>query len=157
MSTTPPPSYYQRHIFFCLNERQNGDDCCARHNAQAAFDRCKAQVKAAGLAGPGRVRVNKAGCLDRCEFGPTMVIYPEGVWYRASTREEVDEILQAHLVEGRRAERLEALRAELGADTVLPVVLDVRDRDAVTRAVEGLPAEWAGVPWISSMREMLRW
>ena len=78
MSDTPS-SYYQRHIFFCLNQRSNGEACCATHNAQAGFDRCKAQVKAAGLAGPGAVRVNKAGCLDRCAAGPVAVVYPEAV------------------------------------------------------------------------------
>ena len=53
MSTTPPPSYYQRHIFFCLNKRDNGEPCCADHDAQAAFDHCKSRVKKEGLAGPG--------------------------------------------------------------------------------------------------------
>src|SRR5665647_3897526 len=76
-----PDSYYQRHIFFCLNQRPNGEACCAQHHAQEAFERCKAQVKAAGLAGPGQVRVNKAGCLDRCGAGPVAVVYPEAVWY----------------------------------------------------------------------------
>ena len=63
-------SYYQRHIFFCLNERKNGEGCCAQHQAQQAFDHCKVLVKTAGLSGPGQVRVNKAGCLDRCAGGP---------------------------------------------------------------------------------------
>lgn len=63
----------------------------------------KARVKELGL---GRVRINTAGCLDRCELGPAVVIYPEGIWYAARTREDIDEILQAHLVEGGRAERL---------------------------------------------------
>ena len=77
MSAPATPPYYERHIFFCLNKRENGEACCADHNAQAAFDRCKAQVKAQGLAGPGKVRVNKAGCLDRCAAGPVAVVYPE--------------------------------------------------------------------------------
>ena len=63
----------------------------------------KVRAKELGLRD---VRVNMAGCLDRCEFGPTLVIYPEGVWYRPATREDVDEILQAHLVAGGRATRL---------------------------------------------------
>lgn len=77
-STTPaaPSGYYGRHIFFCLNERKNGEDSCALHNAQEGFDRCKAKVKEQGLAGPGKVRVNKAGCLDRCAGGPVAVVYP---------------------------------------------------------------------------------
>ena len=105
MSDTPS-SYYQRHIFFCLNERSNGEACCATHNAQAAFDRCKAQVKAAGLAAPGAVRVNKAGCLDRCAAGPVAVVYPEAVWYTYVDLSDIDEIVESHLKHGKPVERL---------------------------------------------------
>ena len=63
-------SHYARHIFFCLNQRDNGADACSMHNAQAGFDRCKMRIKEAGLSGVGQVRVNKAGCLDRCAGGP---------------------------------------------------------------------------------------
>jgi (2Fe-2S) ferredoxin len=100
-------SYYERHIFFCLNERPNGEACCATHNAQAAFDRCKSQVKAAGLAGPGAVRVNKAGCLDRCAAGPVAVVYPEAVWYTYVDIADIDEIVDSHLKHGRVVERLQ--------------------------------------------------
>jgi (2Fe-2S) ferredoxin len=100
------PTYYERHIFFCLNERPNGEDCCALHNAKEGFDRCKSQVKAAGLAGPGKVRVNKAGCLDRCAGGPVAVVYPEGVWYSYVDSEDIDEIVESHLKHGRVVERL---------------------------------------------------
>ncbi len=98
--------YYKHHIFFCLNQRTNGEACCAEHQAQAAFDHCKAQVKAKGLAGPGKVRVNKAGCLDRCAGGPVAVVYPEGVWYSYVDTHDIDEIIDAHLCEGRVVERL---------------------------------------------------
>jgi (2Fe-2S) ferredoxin len=99
-------SYYARHIFFCLNQRDNGEACCAQHDAQAAFEHCKARVKAAGLAGPGQVRVNKAGCLDRCAGGPVAVVYPEAVWYSYVDRADIDEIVDAHLKDGRVVERL---------------------------------------------------
>lgn len=99
-------SYYGRHIFFCVNERANSDACCAQHNAQAAFERCKAQVKAAGLAGPGQVRVNKAGCLDRCAAGPVTVVYPEAVWYTYVDESDIDEIVASHLKNGQVVERL---------------------------------------------------
>lgn len=102
---TPPP-YFQRHIFFCLNERKAGENCCASHDAQKAFDRCKAQVKAAGLNGPGQVRVNKAGCLDRCAGGPVAVVYPEAVWYTYVDENDIDEIVQSHLKNGRVVTRL---------------------------------------------------
>ena len=100
------PSYYERHIFFCLNERKNGETCCAQFNAQAAFDRCKAQVKAEGLSGPGQVRVNKAGCLDRCAAGPVVVVYPEAVWYSYVDLADIDEIVESHLKNGQVVERL---------------------------------------------------
>ena len=67
-------SYYQRHIFFCLNERINGEDSCAHHGAKEGFDHCKNRIKEIGLSGPGQVRVNKAGCLDRCAGGPVAVV-----------------------------------------------------------------------------------
>lgn len=109
---TPQPqspaaaSYYQRHIFFCTNERTNGEACCAHLQAQAAFDRCKALVKTEGLAGPGKVRVNKAGCLDRCAAGPVAVVYPEAVWYTYVDLQDVEEIVQSHLRDGKVVERL---------------------------------------------------
>ena len=106
MSATPPaPSYYGRHIFFCLNQRTH-EACCADHHAQAAFDRCKQQVKAQGLAGPGKVRVNKAGCLDRCAGGPIAVVYPEAVWYTYVDQQDIDEIVESHLKNGQVVERL---------------------------------------------------
>ena len=103
---TAPATYYRHHIFFCLNQRDNGEACCADHNAQAAFDRCKAQVKAQGLSGPGKVRVNKAGCMDRCAAGPVAVVYPEAVWYTYVDEKDIDEIVESHLKNGQVVERL---------------------------------------------------
>ncbi|WP_431098912.1 (2Fe-2S) ferredoxin domain-containing protein [Polaromonas aquatica] len=106
-------SYYERHVFFCLNQRANGEDCCADHRAQEGFDRCKSQVKVAGLAGPGKVRVNKAGCLDRCAGGPVAVVYPEAVWYTYVDASDIDEIVESHLKNGKVVERLR-LPAHIG-------------------------------------------
>ena len=103
---TEHKSYYERHIFFCLNQREGWQACCAQHKAQEAFDRCKAQVKALGLAGPGGVRVNKAGCLDRCAGGPIAVVYPEAVWYSYVDARDVDEIVTSHLRDGVVVQRL---------------------------------------------------
>ena len=105
-STAPPRGYYGRHIFFCLNERKNGEESCAQHRAQEAFDRCKAQVREQGLSGPGKVRVNKAGCLDRCAAGPVAVVYPEAVWYTYVDAHDIDEIVESHLKNGQVVERL---------------------------------------------------
>jgi (2Fe-2S) ferredoxin len=106
-------SYYERHIFFCLNQRDGGEACCANHDAEAAFTRCKAQAKAAGLMGPGKVRVNRAGCLDRCAGGPVAVVYPEATWYTYVDQADIDEIVESHLKQGRVVERL-LLPAEVG-------------------------------------------
>ena len=106
-------SYYKHHIFFCLNQRAKGEASCADHDAKAGFDHCKASVKAAGLNGPGGVRVNKAGCLDRCAGGPVAVVYPEGVWYTYVDASDIDEIVSSHLQNGRVVERLQ-LPADVG-------------------------------------------
>jgi len=100
-----PAPFYQRHVFCCVNERPAGHKrgCCKEKDAVRLRNYLKARVRELGLAG---VRVNAAGCLDRCELGPTMVIYPEGVWYSCRTPEDVDEILRAHLVDGGRVARL---------------------------------------------------
>jgi (2Fe-2S) ferredoxin len=105
-TNSPSRSYYERHIFFCLNERKNGEACCAQFNAQEAFDHCKARVKDAGLAGVGKVRVNKAGCLDRCAAGPVAVVYPEAVWYSYLDLKDIDDIVESHLRDGKVVERL---------------------------------------------------
>jgi (2Fe-2S) ferredoxin len=110
---TQTSSYYHRHIFFCLNKRDNGEACCADHKAQEGFDHCKAQVKAAGLAGTGKVRVNKAGCLDRCAGGPVAVVYPEAVWYTFVDKADIEEIVESHLKNGQVVERL-VLPANVG-------------------------------------------
>jgi (2Fe-2S) ferredoxin len=106
-------SYYQHHIFFCLNERKAGEASCANHGAQGAFDHCKARVKQAGIAGPGGVRVNKAGCLDRCAGGPVAVVYPDETWYTWVDHDDLDEIVESHLKNGKVVERL-VLPANVG-------------------------------------------
>ena len=98
---------FSHHLFFCLNQRANGEDCCDQHNAFALFDYAQKRVKELGLAGPGKIRVNKAGCLDRCADGPVMVVYPDGVWYTMVDVDDVEEIIQSHLIEGRPVERLQ--------------------------------------------------
>ena len=105
-ASSRPDSYYQRHIFFCLNQRDNGEACCADHRAEASFAHCKQRVKELGLAGAGQVRVNKAGCLDRCAGAPVAVVYPEAVWYTFVDQADIDEIVQSHLQNGQVVERL---------------------------------------------------
>jgi (2Fe-2S) ferredoxin len=101
-------SYYQRHIFFCTNDRGPGAErpSCNRCGSQAMRDYAKKRMKALGLTGEGQVRVNTSGCLDRCEEGPVAVVYPEGVWYTYVDEEDIDEIVESHLVNGKPVERL---------------------------------------------------
>lgn len=108
-----PSSYYKHHIFFCLNQRDNGEASCGDHQAEAAFNHCKMQVKQAGLSGPGKVRVNRAGCLDRCAGGPVAVVYPGETWYSYVDLKDIDEIVESHLKEGKVVERL-LLAPEVG-------------------------------------------
>lgn len=101
-------SYYQRHIFFCVNDRGPDADrpSCNRCGSQRMRDYAKARIKQLGLAGPGQVRVNQSGCLDRCEEGPVCVVYPEGVWYTYIDEADIDEIVESHLVNGQPVDRL---------------------------------------------------
>ena len=99
-------SHYAQHIFFCLNRRDPGRDCCAAHDAERLQGYCKDRVKELGLNGPGKVRVNRAGCLDRCDHGPVAVVYPSGTWYTFVDEKDIDEIVESHLRDGRPVERL---------------------------------------------------
>lgn len=97
--------FFRHHIFCCTNRREPGHKrgCCAEKNAEELRDYMKARVKELGIS---KTRINNAGCLDRCELGPTMVIYPEGVWYSYKTREDIDEVITSHLQGGKVVERL---------------------------------------------------
>jgi (2Fe-2S) ferredoxin len=98
--------YYQYHVFFCINQRAGGEPCCAAKGSVAMRDYAKDRIKALGLAGKGQVRINQAGCLDRCAQGPTIVVYPEGTWYRYDSKADVDAIIDEHLLRGLPVERL---------------------------------------------------
>ena len=99
-------SYYRYHLFVCTNQREDGCACCGRLGAQALRDYAKSRCKDLGIHGEGQVRVNSAGCMDRCDKGPVMVVYPEETWYTFVDKEDVDEIIEEHLINGRVVERL---------------------------------------------------
>lgn len=101
-----PEGFYHRHLFFCCNQRDGGRECCADKGSVALRDYCKRRVRELGLAGKGKMRVNLAGCMDRCSEGPVLVVYPEGVWYHYSDRRDIDEIIDSHLRRGQPVERL---------------------------------------------------
>ena len=99
-------SFYKYHMFFCTNQRDPGEACCANHNARAMRDYAKQRSKELGLAGPGGIRVNLAGCLGRCELGPVIVIYPQEVWYTYVDEDDIEEIMVSHMQNDKPVERL---------------------------------------------------
>ena len=98
--------FYRYHVFFCVNQRQDGSACCANHNAQAMRDYAKEKIKTLGMHGKGQIRVNSAGCMDRCTEGPVLVVYPEGTWYTYIDQKDLDEIISELLLHGRVVQRL---------------------------------------------------
>ena len=100
--------FYASHVFFCCNQRDASDPrgCCNAKGASAMRDYAKARVKELGLDGKGKTRINQAGCLDRCEEGPCIVVYPDAVWYTYVDRADIDEIIEEHVRHGRVVERL---------------------------------------------------
>ncbi|MFM1880086.1 MAG: hypothetical protein RLZZ344_320 [Pseudomonadota bacterium] len=99
-------SYYKKHVFFCLNERETNCESCAQSNAVAVHAHAKKKLQTLKQHGPGQIRINKAGCLDRCSEGPVLVVYPEGTWYRYVDTSDIDEIIEEDLLGGRRVTRL---------------------------------------------------
>ena len=99
-------SYYQHHIFFCTNKREDGSQCCENFNAKAMRDYAKQRSKELGLVRSGKVRVNTAGCLNRCKLGPVLVVYPDAVWYNYIDKDDIDEIIDQHLINNKIVERL---------------------------------------------------
>ncbi len=99
-------SYYQHHVFFCCNQRKDGEQCCAQQGAEDIRGYAKQRIKQLGLNGEGRIRINISGCLDRCSEGPVLVVYPEEVWYTYVDKSDIDEIISEHLQNGRVVERL---------------------------------------------------
>ena len=97
--------FYRQHVFFCVNEREEGHPrgCCKAKESVVLREYMKAKAKEMKLKG---VRINASGCLDRCELGPSVVVYPEGVWYTYASEADVDEIIETHLLGGGRVERL---------------------------------------------------
>lgn len=101
-------SFYRHHVFFCMNERDGKDarQSCGKCGAEKAQKHAKKRIKELGLSGQGKVRINQSGCLDRCEEGPVLVVYPEGTWYTYVDTSDIDDIIDTHLVGGKVVERL---------------------------------------------------
>ena len=99
-------SYYKYHVFFCVNQRENGESCCNNFGGQKMRDYAKKKLKQLEMHCEGQVRVNMAGCLGRCELGPVIVVYPEETWYTFIDEQDVDEIIESHLKNDTIVERL---------------------------------------------------
>ncbi|MDO7596369.1 MAG: (2Fe-2S) ferredoxin domain-containing protein [Pseudomonadota bacterium] len=95
---------YKHHLFFCTHQRDDGRACCQQHDAQSLRNYAKQKVKDLKLK---KVRVNNAGCLNRCALGPMLVIYPQGTWYHYETEADIDEIIESHLLNDTVVERLQ--------------------------------------------------
>ncbi len=102
--------YFKKHVFFCLNQRNNGEASCSQHNAEAAFMHAKQTIQNKNLSGDlsdvGPVRINRSGCLGRCDEGPVCVVYPEGRWYQYVDTQDIDEIIEEDVVHNRPVQRL---------------------------------------------------
>ncbi len=94
-------SFYQHHLFFCLNQKVEGKKCCAQAQAQKYFEYAKERIQQLKLWGPHQIRVSSSGCLGRCALGPALVIYPEGVWYTYGSFEDIDTIINQHIMAGK--------------------------------------------------------
>jgi len=96
----------ERHVLVCTNQRPPGNPkgSCAEKGSEALFDGLKAMVKERGLG--DRVIVNRTNCLKHCSRGITLAVYPENVWYAGVKPEDLDEICEAHLHDGRPLSRL---------------------------------------------------
>lgn len=99
-------SYFKYHVFICTNLREDGKPCCGQASAEKVRVYAKSRIKQLGLSGKGGVRINNAGCLDRCAEGPVLVIYPQETWYTYVDEQDIDEIIEQHLVKGELVERL---------------------------------------------------
>jgi (2Fe-2S) ferredoxin len=98
--------YYQHHIFLCTNQRENNKDCCAKRGAKSLLDYLKTKIKRLTDNQQQKIRVSHSGCLGRCSLGPLLVIYPESTWYHYETQQDIDEIIEQHLVKQQIVHRL---------------------------------------------------
>jgi len=99
-------SRYEKHIFICENKRDPSDPrgCCSQKGSLEIRDLFKKRLKELGLN--KKMRANGTGCLDACAFGPSIVVYPEQIWYGGVKVEDVEEIIQHHLINDKPVERL---------------------------------------------------
>ena len=100
-------AYFDKHIFFCLNDRGNKETCCFNYGAKDLQSYAKDKIKELVGSNSAKIRVNRAGCLSRCDNGPVMVIYPEGIWYQFVDKSDIDEIIETHILANKIVKRLQ--------------------------------------------------
>ena len=94
-------------MFFCCHNRSDGREFCNEKGAELLKKYAKQKINALNLESKIKIRVNLAGCMNRCSEGPVLVIYPEGTWYTFIDENDIDEIIQSHIINGTKVERLE--------------------------------------------------
>jgi (2Fe-2S) ferredoxin len=107
---------FNKHIFICENKRPEGHPrgCCSEKGSAEIRELFKLRLKELGLNAD--VRANTAGCLDSCEFGVSIVVYPEQIWYGAVTKNDVEEIIQSHIIKDNPVERLKITNPRYNKD-----------------------------------------
>lgn len=96
---------FSKHVFICANDKDAPKKCCGSERGMALVEAFKEELKNRDLL--TEIRAQRAGCLDTCAFGPSVVVYPEGVWYGHVQPEDVKEIVESHLVNNQPVERLQ--------------------------------------------------
>jgi (2Fe-2S) ferredoxin len=99
-------NFYKHHIFFCNNVRQNGKKCCSQNGAKELYRYAKDRCRESSILGKGGIGVSESRCLGRCEHGPVVAVYPDDVWYQYIDEDDVDEIIESHLIGGKEVEHL---------------------------------------------------
>lgn len=99
-------SHYTKHIFVCTNQKAPGKTCCANTGGEPYAEYLKKRLKKLDMHGSGKIRVSKSGCLGRCKLGPCLVVYPEGVWYSYASEQDIDVIIEQHLINNRLVDEL---------------------------------------------------
>lgn len=94
--------YYQKQLFFCINQRNSGKRCCGAGRAEELSQYAKQKLKKLGLHEPGRFRVNTSSCLGRCDEGPVLVVYPQGTWYRYTCEQDIDDIIEYDILQNKQ-------------------------------------------------------
>ena len=97
-------SFYKKHIFFCTNERADKNKrSCGSEEVKSLRIYMKEKIKTFGIKG---IRVNSAGCLNRCKKGPLMVVYPEGLWFKVTNKKDIDLIIEAYIKNNKPIKKL---------------------------------------------------